>query len=136
MNIESATTPAPTPAREAASRPFVSALSRGDLEGASACFARHGCLITPDATAVHGRERIRPLLAQLIARGTRIEVEQSSAVAAGEVVVVRERWRLSAGGVEGCRVEQLLTATLAISRIEGAWKLAVVAPWGWGAGVR
>jgi ketosteroid isomerase-like protein len=136
MNMENATAPAPAPVRDAASHAFVDALSRGDLEGASACFARHGCLITPDATAVHGRERIRPLLAQLIARGTRIEVEQSSAVAAGEVVVVRERWRLSAGGVEGARVEQMLTATLAISLVEGEWKLAVVAPWGWGSGAR
>jgi len=132
MNMENATAAPRAPIRDAASRPFVNALSRGDLEGASACFARHGCLITPDATAVHGRDRIRPLLAQLIASGTRIEVEQSSAVAAGDVVVVRERWRLSSGGVEGTRIEQALTATLAISRVEDEWKLAVVAPWGWG----
>ncbi|HEX5712292.1 MAG TPA: nuclear transport factor 2 family protein [Solirubrobacterales bacterium] len=134
MKLKSATAAVPAPVRNAASRAFVDALSRGDLEGASACFARHGCLLTPDATAVHGRERIRPLLAQLIARRTRIEVEQSSAIAAGDIVVVRERWRLSAGGAEGARVEQALTATLAISLVEEEWKLAVVAPWGWGTG--
>ena len=121
---------------DATSRAFLNALNRGDLEEAGACFARHGCLITPDATAVHGRERVRPLLAQLIARQTRIEADLSSAVVAGDVVVVRERWRLSAGGGEVGRIEQMLTATLAISRVEGEWKLAVVAPWGWGTGVR
>jgi ketosteroid isomerase-like protein len=126
----------PAPVCDAVSRSFANALSRGDLEGASACFARHGCLVTPDATTVHGRERIRPLLAQMIARRTRIEVELSSAIAAGDVVVVRERWRLSASGVEDARTEQVLTATLAVNRVEGEWKLAVVAPWGWGAGVR
>lgn len=31
---------------------FTQALSRGDLDSAAACFARDGCLITPDATAV------------------------------------------------------------------------------------
>ena len=122
-------------APDATSRAFLNALNRGDLEAASACFARHGCLITPDATAVHGREEVRPLLAQLIARRARIEADLSSAVAAGDVVVVRERWRLSTGGAEGGRIEQMLTATLAISRVEGEWKLALVAPWGWGAGV-
>lgn len=132
MNMKSATVRAP----KASSRAFLDALNRGDLEAASACFARHGCLITPDATAVHGRERVRPLLAQLIARRARIEADLSSAIAAGDVVVVRERWRLSTGGSEGGRLEQMLTATLAVSRIEGEWKLAIVAPWGWGAGVR
>jgi ketosteroid isomerase-like protein len=128
----SATVAAPVPTRVASGRPFVGALSRGDLEGASSCFARDGCLITPDATAVHGRDRIRPLLAQLIARQIRIEVELSSAVAAGDVIVLRERWRVSAGGVEGARIEQVLDPTMALSRIEGQWKLAVAAPWGWG----
>jgi hypothetical protein len=50
-------------------------LSAGDLEGATACFARDACLLTQDATAIHSRERIRPVLAQLIARRARIEVE-------------------------------------------------------------
>lgn len=130
MNMGNAT--APAPARDASGRAFVDALSRGDLEGASSCFARDGCLITPDATAVHGRDRIRPLLAQLIARQTRIEVELSSAIAAGNVVVLKERWRVSAGGVGGARIEQVLDPTLALSRIEGEWKLAVAVPWGWG----
>jgi ketosteroid isomerase-like protein len=112
--------------------PFVRALSAGDLEAASACFARDGCLITPDATAIHGRDRIRPLLAQLIARRTEIEVELSSAIAAGEVVLVQERWRLRYGGVEGTRVEQTLRPTIALRRIGEDWKLVIAAPWGWG----
>jgi ketosteroid isomerase-like protein len=131
MNMRSATTRIPPDA----SRAFRNALNRGDLEAASACFARHGCLITADATAVHGRERVRPLLAQLIARQTRIEADLSSAVVAGDVIVIRERWLLSTSGTEDARIEQMLTATLAVSRVEGEWKLAIVAPWGWGAGV-
>jgi hypothetical protein len=43
---------------------FARALSRGNLAAALGCFAEDGCLLTPDATAVHGRERIRPLLLQ------------------------------------------------------------------------
>ena len=121
MNIQSATTEprATTPS----ALPFARSLSRGDLEAATACFARDGCLITPDATAIHGRERIRPVLAQLIARGAEIEVELSSAIGDGDVMLARERWRIRTGR-RGARVEQRLSATLVLRQIGDAWKLA------------
>jgi ketosteroid isomerase-like protein len=105
------------------------AISRGDLDAAAACFARDGCLITPDATAVHGRDRIRPLLAQMVIAHTEIEVESSSSIGAGEVVLLRERWRLRAGE-PGARIEQMLHPTLVMRQIEGVWKLLIAAPWG------
>ena len=112
-----------------ASLSFVRALSAGDLDGATACFARDGCLITPDATAVHGRDRIRPLLAQLVARRTEIKVELSNVVDAGDVVLLQERWRVRSGAAEGPRIEQVLEPTLILRRIEAEWKLAIAAPW-------
>ncbi len=114
--------------------PFVQAISLGDLDSATACFARDGCLITPDATAVHGRDRIRPLLAQLVARRMEIRVELSNVVRAGDVVFARERWRVRSGGGEAPQIEQTLDATLVLHRIEAEWKLAIAAPWGWGLG--
>jgi len=108
---------------------LASSLSAGDLEGAAACFARDGCLITPDGTAVHGRDRIRPVLAQMVVRHTEVEVELSTSIPAGDVMLVRERWRVRAGE-SGARFEQILTPTLVLGRIEGAWKLAIAAPWG------
>ena len=103
------------------------ALNGGDLDAATACFARDGCLITPDATAVHSREHIRPLLAQLVARRTEIEVEFSNLVGAGEVVLASERWRVRSG-VEGApQIEQTLDPTLVCRRIEGEWKLGAIA---------
>jgi hypothetical protein len=44
-----------------------SALSAGDLRGVSGCLAKDACLLTPDGTAVHGRETVRQVLAQLVA---------------------------------------------------------------------
>jgi ketosteroid isomerase-like protein len=111
---------------------FTSALSRGDLQSASACFARDGCLITPDATAIHGRDQIRPLLAQMVVRQTEIRVESASAIGAGEIILAQEHWRVRAGQPESARVEQNLDATLVLGLIEGEWKLTIVAPWGWG----
>jgi len=113
-------------------RSFVRALSTGDLDAATACFARDGCLITPDATAVHGRERIRPLLAQLIAAHTEIRVDLSNVLTAAGVVLACERWTVRSEGADGDRVERTLEPTLVLREVEGEWKLAIVAPWGWG----
>lgn len=109
---------------------FARALSAGDLDLAAACFARDGCLITPDATTVRGRQRIREVLAQMVVTGTEIEIELSSAIAAGEVILASQRWRISSGG-EGRRIEQNADATLVLRQIEGEWKLSIAAPWGY-----
>ncbi|HEU5061758.1 MAG TPA: nuclear transport factor 2 family protein [Solirubrobacterales bacterium] len=110
------------------SHTFASVLSAGDLEGAAACFARDGCLVTPDGTAVHGRDRIRSVLAQMVVNRTEIEVELSSSISSGEVMLVRERWRVRSGE-NGGQLEQTLHPTLVLRQIEAAWKLSIAAPW-------
>lgn len=110
------------------SHAFASALSAGDLERAAACFARDGCLITPDETAIHGRDQIRSVLAQMVVRRTEVEVDLSNSVSAGDVMLVNERWRVRTG--EGsAQFEQTLHPTLVLRRIETAWKLSIAAPW-------
>ncbi len=105
-------------------------ISVGNLEGATACFARDACLLTQDATAIHDREHIKPLLAQLIARRARIAVEQSNVLCAGDVALARERWTIEIDAAEGKRFEQICDPTLILRRVEEHWKLALVAPWG------
>jgi ketosteroid isomerase-like protein len=108
-------------------------ISAGNLEAATSCFARDACLLTQDATAIHDRVHIRPLLAQLIARRARIEVAQSSVLRAGDVALARERWTIEIDAVEGSRFEQVCNPTLVLRQVEAQWKLALVAPWGWAA---
>lgn len=105
-------------------------IGRGDLSAATACFARDACLVTQDATAIHGRDRIRPLLAQLIARHARIEVFGRSLLQAGEVALAHECWTIEVDAAEGARFEQGCSPTIVARRVEGQWKLALVAPWG------
>ena len=130
MNMRSAIAEPTQPVR--AGLPLARVLSLGDLESAAACFLRDGCLITPDATAVHGRDRIRPVLAQLVVRRTEIEVELSNAIHAGGVVLAYERWRVHSGGIDCPRIAQTWNPTLVLRRAEGDWRLAIAAPWGWG----
>jgi ketosteroid isomerase-like protein len=123
---------APPSQSRSASLDFPTHLNAGRLDAATACFARDACLLTRDATAIHSRERIRPLLAQLISRRAQIAVETSNALIAGDVAFARERWTIAIDGVEGSRFEQLSEPDLILHRIEGKWKLALLAPWGWG----
>jgi ketosteroid isomerase-like protein len=111
---------------------FAQALNAGELDKAASCFARDGCLITPDATAIYGRERIREVLAQMVRRETEIRIELSSAVGVGEVVLVHQRWRICSGGRRGDRFEQFSDAVLVVRQIEETWKLSIAAPWGYG----
>jgi len=111
---------------------FAQALNAGDLDGAASCFARDGCLITPDATAIHGREQIRGVLAQMVRRRTEIRVELSSSVSAGEVLLIHQRWRIRTGERPHQHFEQVADAVLVLRRIEEEWKLSIAAPWGYG----
>lgn len=121
----------PRPGPGKACLAFPQAVSAGDLDAAATCFARDGCLITPDATAIHGRESIRRVLAQMVVRRTEIEVELSTAVGAGEVVLIHQRWRIRSGEQAGDRFEQIADAIMILRRVEGTWKLSIAAPWGY-----
>lgn len=107
-------------------------IGSGNLDAATRCFARDACLLTPDATAIHDREHIRPLLAQLISRRVRIEVEQSNVLFAGDVAYVRELWRVSAQVPGGSRYEHSCDPSLVLKRVEDSWKISIATLWGWG----
>lgn len=111
---------------------FAEAINRADLNGATSCFVLDACLITPDSTAIRGRGEIRPILAQLIARQTQIEVLVSSVLAAGEVALGSEHWRINSAGPEGGHFAQESRPVVVARRLEGGWKLAIAALWGWG----
>ncbi len=112
------------------SRALAASISRGDLDAAAHCFAKDACLLTPDATAVRGREEIKPILHQLIVARSQIEVQDSSIVLAGEVALCTERWQVTSAGSKGTPFTRTLTPTMVMRQIEGVWKLAVAMPWG------
>jgi ketosteroid isomerase-like protein len=112
-------------------RAFAASISRGDLDAAAYCFAKDACLVTPDATAVRGRDEIRPILHQLIVLGSQIEVQESSILPAGEVALGTERWVITSPGSDGGSFTRSLTPMMVLRELEDVWKLAVALPW-WG----
>lgn len=113
-------------------RAFCEALNRGEVHRACACFTRDGCLITPDATSVQGRDAIGAVLAQLVAARAQVSVEISTVLASGDVALGRERWTFKLGAASGGSYAQESSPTLVLRRVEEEWKLAIAAPWGWG----
>jgi uncharacterized protein (TIGR02246 family) len=109
---------------------FVAAVSANELSSAAAFFTREGCLITPDGTAVHGRPNIAGVLVQLTARHTQIEVEQVVVQGAGDVAFASGRLTMRSDGPDGSRFAQSCDLNLVLRRIEGKWKIAILAPWG------
>jgi ketosteroid isomerase-like protein len=107
-------------------------IGSGNLDAATGCFARDACLLTPDATAIHDRDHIRPLLAQLISRRVRIEVEQSNVLFAGDVAYVRELWRVTTQVAAGSPYEHSCDPSLVLKQVEGSWKISIATLGGWG----
>jgi ketosteroid isomerase-like protein len=114
-----------------AARRFVEALGGRELERAVSCFGRDGCLITPDQTAVHGREQIRPVLSQMIQRRTAIVVEESVVLSAGDIALASERWTIRCDAAGGERFAFTSTPRLVLRRRGIEWKLEIAALWGW-----
>ena len=111
---------------------FVQAINDGDLRAALELLAEDARLVTPDATVIEGREEIRAVLAQLAAKGTRIEVRESSFLVSGRVALASERWAIQYAGAGEGGFERTSTAITVLHRAGAIWKVAIAAPWGWG----
>ena len=120
---------------ERATLAFVEAQNAGELDMAASLFARDACFLTPDATAIRGRDEIRSVLAQLIASSAKIRIEDQSMLTAGEMALSIQRWTMRSGGIDAPFV-QTSNATVLLRRLERTWKLAILAPWGLGGAAR
>lgn len=129
MTLEGDSLSPPSPGQ--ASRALVKAIEAGDLDTAGARFSREACFLTRDGTAVNGRDQIRGVLAQLIARRPRFHVAPNSMLSLGDLVLASERWTMEfqAGGSKS--LQEATSPTLLLRRLETGWKLAMLAPWGW-----
>lgn len=106
---------------------FVDSINRGEVDAATACFSKDACLLTPDKTAVRGRMEIRPILRQLVAAESQIEVHQRSLLRGGHVALAFERWSITSSAATP--FTRTLDPTLVMQQLEEVWKIAVAAPW-------
>jgi ketosteroid isomerase-like protein len=124
--------PVPPSSAKHPSPALAAALSAADLDAATACFARDGCLLTADATTIRGREDIRAVLAQLISINATAEIEHGGMLVAGDVALAAECWTTRFARSDGATYTRRKPTTSVMRRVEGTWKLQIAAPWGWG----
>ncbi len=132
--VSTSTIASPSVAPRGSTLALVQAINASDLETATSYFAKDACLITPDATAIKGRDEIRLILAQLIDRQCQIEILESSVLIGGETTLACERWRIRSLGTGDAIFEQRTSPMMVLRYIEQAWRFAIAAPWGWGGG--
>ncbi len=111
---------------------FVQALCSRDLAAAASCVAREASFLTPDATVIHGRREIRHILAQFIQMRPNIQIQLRTMLPAGDVALSSERWTMRFEPVEATAFVQISNPLFLLRRLESAWKLLIVAPWGLG----
>lgn len=114
---------------EAAVAAFTLAIEAGDLPSASERLSRDACVVTPDGTVISGRDSIRPLIAQLIGGGFRVGSELTSLVLAGDLALARGAWRTLVADASGGPYAQISISTVVLRKVEGEWKLQILAPW-------
>jgi ketosteroid isomerase-like protein len=111
----------------------LSALRSGDRRAAVAALARDACFVTPDSTVIRGRADISAILAQLGLMGMELEAEaRGAALIAGDTAFCSERWTVRCGAEGPERLVRSFFSQSVSIRVEGRWKLLIVAPWGWG----
>jgi ketosteroid isomerase-like protein len=112
----------------AVAQAFAAALSMGDLDQATACLCRESCLVTPDSTAVAGRNRIRDILKQLIAQRLEIATQSATVVEAGDIAYVTQGWRTRIETAGGPLRQEFFPVFIA-HRSGEEWRIAVAIPW-------
>ena len=110
-------------------RALTAAISAGDLKQAAECFAEVAAFVTPDGTAVRGREAIITLLAQMVEQKAVIDVEPSGLLTVGDLALLNQRWRMTMRSNSAGTYTQLLTPLLILRQHGSQWKCSLVSPW-------
>ena len=116
---------------EELSAAFAAALAAGDLDAALDLWADDAAIITASGETVRGRAAIAAAFKALIDNGTRVEIELTRTIAAGDVAVGLGTLTLSGAGHDGAEFRHQGSSTVLYSRgADGQWRIALDAPWG------
>jgi uncharacterized protein (TIGR02246 family) len=121
------------PAREPGDWPqsFSHHLNAGELDAVMALYASEANFVAASGEILCGRERIRPVIAGLIARKTRMYGRVLQVVRAGDVAVLYTNWEGSSVEPSGARIEYRSRSVEVVRRQpDGSWQLVVGDPGG------
>jgi len=104
-------------------------LTDGDLDSVVALYEPDACFLPESGEPLAGRERIRPMLAELIARKTELHGEVVKVMTVGDVAVLYTDWQ--GQGLDGsAKVIEYRSRAIEVLRRQpdGKWKLIVGDP--------
>jgi uncharacterized protein (TIGR02246 family) len=113
---------------EEISESFAAAINAGDVEGAIDLWSEDAAIVRPDGEMVRGREAVAGVLRALIGNGTNVQIEVKRLFVAGDAALATGILRLSVPGHEP--YEDDSSIVLYTRGQDGAWRVAIDAPWG------
>ena len=111
---------------------FGQAFSAGDLDGLMALYEPTAKLFPqPDHSPVTGAAAIREALQGFLALKPTFTLETMTAVQAGDIALLRSRWKLSGKAPDGTQVEMAHRGVeIARRQANGSWLLVIDHPFG------
>jgi ketosteroid isomerase-like protein len=78
-----------------------------------------------------GIQAIRAVLQGFLVRKGKIEIETQSVIQAGDIALLRSRWRLTGSGADGKPIETAHSSTEVVRRQpDGSWRYLIDHPFG------
>ncbi|MGA8746610.1 MAG: enoyl-CoA hydratase-related protein [Solirubrobacterales bacterium] len=108
---------------------FAERATAGDLDGMLALYESGATLVGPDGDEAAGGKAIRGQLARLLATKPRITpIEDPEVVSAGDIVLMRGRWRMALGEGAGAATVEATSTEVARRQSDGSWLYAIDHP--------
>lgn len=102
------------------------AFNRSDLDGLVALYDEGACMVAPDGTFARGHDEIRKTWAESLAMNGTIAMTTRYCIEQGDVALLSNAWRFSAGDV----TFDAVSAEVAVRGAEGKWLYIVDHPTG------
>ena len=116
---------------EAVSAAFAAAIEAGDLPGAMALWLEDAVMIQPDGATIQGRDTIEAALRALIDHDIALDIQLARVFATADVAVGLGTLTMSGTDADGRAFAQRSQSVVIFARRpDGAWRLALDAPWG------
>jgi ketosteroid isomerase-like protein len=110
---------------------FARVLLGGDARAAASYFAPSAQLLTPDGTALSGRDSIAELLGQLTSASNQLlEIKTGRTLHVDQVALCTQYWALRSRRGAAVAFKTASTARLVLAQAERRWQILIAAPWG------
>ncbi|MBA3807676.1 MAG: SgcJ/EcaC family oxidoreductase [Solirubrobacterales bacterium] len=121
--------PADSPA--ALSAAFAAAVNARDIDAALALWIEDAAIVSPDGQSIRGREAIGAALHALVENDASVEIDVAELYAAGDVALAVGSLTINGADAEGTPYSQQSQSLVIYARgADGAWRVAIDAPWG------